>query len=126
MAIRPHLAGIDVGCRPLGLTGAATPAIDVRGLADCLGASRKGSGVVMVLLGDQISLGRLQMTRLKTRIGLPRLLASKPTVADPLAAVDDATRYSTVEASLEHGPSGRNQSAQEAAPLRRHRDDLVG
>jgi len=44
----------------------------------CLGANRKGSGVVMVLLGDQISLGRLQMTRLKTRIGLPRLLASKP------------------------------------------------
>ena len=125
MAIRPHLAGIDVGCRPLGLTGAATPAIDVRGLADCLGASRKGSGFGYGITRG-ISLAMLQITRFKTSIELPRLLGSKPTVADPLAAVDDATRYSTVEASLAHGPSGRNQSSQEAAPLRRHRDDLVG
>jgi len=38
---------------------------------------RKGSRVVMVLPGNEISVGTLQMARLKTSISRPRLLGSK-------------------------------------------------
>src|SRR5262245_13942589 len=52
--------------------------------------------------------------------------AANRTVADGLAAVDYALDGALVEASLEHGPRGRDQSSKEVAPLRRHQDDLNG
>ena len=75
----------------MGLTRSAAPAIDIQGRQTSSVQGRKGSGVVMVLLGVEISLDRLRITPLKTKIELPRVCsAANRTVADRLAAVDDA------------------------------------
>ena len=54
-----------------------TLAINVQGWQTSRVQGHKGSRVVMVLPEDEISVGRLQMARLKTSISRPRLLGSK-------------------------------------------------